>query len=346
MNRGVSVVICCYNSSMRLPVTLQKIARLDTHGIAVEVIVVDNGSTDRTGEIAHAEWARQNRPFPLQVELEREPGLAAARSKGLAVSNFEYVIFCDDDNWLDNQYARRAIALMEQNPQVAIIGGINEAACETPPPEWFLLLSDAYAVGRQGATSGEVWAVWGAGMVLRKSVLQRLERAGFQALLSDRKGSSLSSGGDFELCQAIKLAGFKVWYDEGLKLQHFMTSGRLTEAYIRRLFHSTAYCMLGLQPYMSAFERNLRSETEVTRTIFLRKAARLGWQVAGDFIRFRPLVALLRKDLPFRLNFRRRLLTIWIYLTRTGELVENTRRVVALRLRLTPVPTFARTHSP
>ncbi len=56
---GVSVIICCYNSSSRIIPTLQNLVkqRVPNH-IPWEVIVVNNASTDNTGEVAKETWQR------------------------------------------------------------------------------------------------------------------------------------------------------------------------------------------------------------------------------------------------------------------------------------------------
>ncbi|MBK6904811.1 MAG: glycosyltransferase [Saprospirales bacterium] len=60
---GVSVVVCCYNSSARLPATLEHLAHQSLPaGLPVEVIVVDNNSKDRTAETALGEWERLGNP--------------------------------------------------------------------------------------------------------------------------------------------------------------------------------------------------------------------------------------------------------------------------------------------
>ena len=305
------MIICCYNSSQRLPETLRKIASLNTDGIEVEVIVVNNASKDNTVEVAETEWARHRSNLAFRIENQSIPGLAAARSKGVAASNHKYILFCDDDNWLDRNYLLYALELMQAHPEVGALGGVSHPACEVTAPPWFNALQAAYAVGRQGRSSGEVWVLWGAGLVLRKDALQSLRAAGFQELLSDRKGNNLSSGGDHELCWALRLAGYKLWYDERLELQHFVPKDRLTEMYIRRLFRSTAYCVLGLQPYQSILERDIRTNESINRTIFWRKAARLFVELAKDSARLVPFRAIIQNDLPRKLDLSRRLDNRW-----------------------------------
>jgi cellulose synthase/poly-beta-1,6-N-acetylglucosamine synthase-like glycosyltransferase len=57
-NWGVSVVICCYNSSQRLPQTLGHLLAQECEvDLPWEVIVVDNASTDGTAEVARSVWS-------------------------------------------------------------------------------------------------------------------------------------------------------------------------------------------------------------------------------------------------------------------------------------------------
>lgn len=89
----VSVVIPCFNAERYIAATLRSV--LAQHGVQLEVIVVDDGSTD--GSVAVVE-----REFP-QVRLIRRPnsGVAAARNAGIAAARADWIAFCDaDDIWL------------------------------------------------------------------------------------------------------------------------------------------------------------------------------------------------------------------------------------------------------
>jgi glycosyltransferase involved in cell wall biosynthesis len=85
----VSVVIPCYNQARFLPDAVRSIS---AHIARVQVIVVDDGSTDDTAAVARN----------LNVILVRQGnrGLAAARNRGLRTSTGEFVIFLDADDRL------------------------------------------------------------------------------------------------------------------------------------------------------------------------------------------------------------------------------------------------------
>lgn len=239
---GISVVICCYNSHKRLPDTLLHLSRqVVPDRIPVEILLVDNNSTDHTTEVAQKTWEKLNAPFLLRVLAQPIQGLAHAREKGIKEAGFEYIVLCDDDNWLEENYLRLTHEILTSNTEIGVLGGQSEAVSDVPFPDWFSTYQAGYAVGVQGLESGDITSrryVWGAGMALRKSVYQKLKEAGFHSMLSDRKGNQLSSGGDSEICAWFILVGYKLWYDSRLRFKHYIPKERLTVEYCNNLFMS------------------------------------------------------------------------------------------------------------
>lgn len=236
---GVSIVICCYNSAARLHPTLAHIARQRVgNDISWEVIVVNNNSSDATVEVAVREWRKLGLNIPFRLVHEPMAGLSAARKKGFQSAEFEYVIFCDDDNWLDERYVQVAYETMKKHPEVGVLGGKIEAVCAKAPPFWFDHFKYAYAVGEQNASEGDISQrrfVWGAGMVVRKSIWETIAGSGFKTGLSGRKGASLSAGEDSELSMLALMLGYRLWYTPALRLRHFIPADRLTWTYLVRL---------------------------------------------------------------------------------------------------------------
>lgn len=237
--RGISVVVCCYNSSLRLPRTLKHLADQKVRSnVNCEVIVVDNNSCDSTAHAAKAEWLRLGEPYPLTVVSEDNPGLSNARKKGIQTARYEYICFCDDDNWLCDTYLETAIVVMDSNPSIGVLAGQGVAVSDIVIPNWFYTYYRSFACGVLDLESGDVTKrqeVWGAGMVIRRSVYLDLRKAGFQHLSLDREGEKLTSGGDTEICYWHILVGYKLWYDERLVFEHYMPSSRLSKDYLRSL---------------------------------------------------------------------------------------------------------------
>jgi len=239
---GFSVVVCCHNSANRLHETFSHLARQEVNEKqSWELILVDNASTDGTSEIAAKLWANLNSPCPFYLVREVQLGLSYARRAGVLQARFDFIIFCDDDNWLAPDYATRAVGFLQAHPDVGVVGGRCKPVMEglgTDYPEWFFTYADSYAVGVQSLRSGDVTSrgyVWGAGMALRAALLKHIYSSSVQSCLSDRMGSKLSSGGDSEICRWYQMAGFRLWYEESMQLCHFVPSSRQCTEYVERL---------------------------------------------------------------------------------------------------------------
>ncbi len=117
----LSVVICTRNGARTLPAALAAIESQSLDRSRYEVIVVDDGSTDGTAEIARGQGARV-------VSLDPGGGLAAARNAGVRAAKAPAIAFTDDDcrpgrEWL------AAIAGALSNPAVDGVGGRVLPAC-------------------------------------------------------------------------------------------------------------------------------------------------------------------------------------------------------------------------
>lgn len=245
---GVSIIVCCYNSAKRLPKTLFHLAKQNiTKGI--EVIIVDNNSSDDTAEVAKSLWEELNNPFPLRIAFEAQPGLTKAREKGIEVALYDYLIFCDDDNWLDENYAINTMQLFDADEEIMILGGQGNPVFESDKPFWFENFYQSYAVGKQEVKSGFVSLVYGAGLGIRKTILKNPKFYAIPFFLNDRVGTRLSSGGDSETCLRVKLLGGKIFYSEKLTFYHFLTTNRLTWKYLQNLHIGFSYSFVPLHVY-------------------------------------------------------------------------------------------------
>jgi dolichyl-phosphate beta-glucosyltransferase len=95
VNPFLSIIIPAHNEEHRLPQTLQNVLNFVTQqSYSTEVLVVENGSSDRTLEIA-ANFASQHPGFRVVCEKERGKGLAVRR--GMLEAAGEYRFMCDSD---------------------------------------------------------------------------------------------------------------------------------------------------------------------------------------------------------------------------------------------------------
>ena len=276
MQEGVSIVVCCHNSARLLPETLSHLAaqQFSSAPPSCEVIVVDNASTDDTVKVARECWP-DDRPIPLRIVPEPKLGLSNARLRGIAEAKYSIVCFVDDDNLVNDDWAEIVSRVMSEHPEVGACGGQTEAQCEVAQPLWFELFQNYYAVGQQAEQEGDITDargyLWGAGLCLRKEAFERLFENGFGFLLSDRKGEALSSGGDAELCYALKLTGWRLWYEPQLRLRHFLTAPRLQWNYLRRISRGFGAATAAIDSYEMAFK-------DEPSTVVERLRRTWGWQ--------------------------------------------------------------------
>jgi len=94
-NPLLSIIIPAFNEEKRLPNTLEKVfGFLRKQSYSSEVIVVDNGSWDKTLETAQS-FQKENKDLRVFHELERGKGLAVR--KGMLAATGEYLFMCDAD---------------------------------------------------------------------------------------------------------------------------------------------------------------------------------------------------------------------------------------------------------
>ncbi len=233
---GISIILCCHNSSERLPKTLEALARLTLpDNVPVELVLVNNASTDHTASIAEALWASYSSPPLLRVIEEPQPGVLFARIKGIAAAKYELVVFCDDDNWLAEDYLLNAWERMSGNPRIGALGGRGIAESEIPLPEWFEANKTGFACGEQWPRTGictNRMYLWGAGLVTRKSILVKVFDPQFPMVLTGHKENLALAGDDMEICKRIILLGYDLFYDSSLVYHHFIEANRLTLDYL------------------------------------------------------------------------------------------------------------------
>jgi glycosyltransferase involved in cell wall biosynthesis len=234
------VIICCFNSELRIKQTLEALSKLVIpDDVRCEFILVDNNCSDKTVEVALGTWREFKSVIPLQIVFQKTPGLANARRKGTEVSTHPVLVFCDDDNWLTEQYVQFALEVLERDSMVAAVGGHGVPVFEgNGKPAWFDDYCEAFAIGRQDTNieNGKLISLYGAGLVIRRAALEFIDEAGFKPYFTGRKGKYLSSTEDTELTNVMVLCGFKLVYVKEMIFFHFMPSVRMNKTYLNDLF--------------------------------------------------------------------------------------------------------------
>ncbi|GAB2545099.1 glycosyltransferase family 2 protein [Rufibacter soli] len=110
----VSVVIPCYNQGHYLATAIESV--LSQQNVQVEVVIIDDGSTDNSRVVAQG--------FPQVKYLYQEnQGLSAARNAGIYYCSGEFVVFLDADDWLVEGALSVNAGFLQQNKLLAFVSG-------------------------------------------------------------------------------------------------------------------------------------------------------------------------------------------------------------------------------
>jgi CDP-glycerol glycerophosphotransferase len=115
----VSVVLIAFNDRHRLGRAVQSV--LSQPGPAVELVVVDDGSTDGTADVA-AEWARRDPRVRVVTRPSNSGGCGAPRNDGLDAATGRYLMFLDSDDELEPGAVARLVATAERSGVDVVIG--------------------------------------------------------------------------------------------------------------------------------------------------------------------------------------------------------------------------------
>lgn len=129
----VSVIVPAYQAEAYLDEALESALAQD-HS-AYEIILIDDGSTDRTGEIAAAHGVR--------VQRQPNRGPAAARNAGLALARGELLTILDSDDVWPSYRLSRQVAHLRAHPEDGMVMGLTEAFVTPgePRPAHFPLIA-------------------------------------------------------------------------------------------------------------------------------------------------------------------------------------------------------------
>ncbi len=115
---AVSVVIPLYRVERYLPDLLDSLTAQHPGAYRLELIFVDDGSPDRSAEMAEA-WLAGSR-FDGRVLRQANAGVSAARNAGLDVATGDWVTFPDSDDYLDPGYFRAVAAFARTHPEATL----------------------------------------------------------------------------------------------------------------------------------------------------------------------------------------------------------------------------------
>ena len=295
----VSIVICTLNRSQALKACLRSLeAQVGVVPDDVEVVIIDNGSSDDTPTVAK-DFRRYSR-FVVRWCVEERVGLSNARNRGVAEATNQIILFLDDDarpapGWL----AAHLRAFAETDAHC--VGGRIRLDWEAPRPRWLHPALDPFLgfidLGDERASFAFPRRYPGGGNIaFRREVFETVGQ--FDPQLGVRPGRVVGSE-ETDLCYRLERAGGRIVYEPHAEVSHPVPASKLTKRWFRRrAYHAgRTGCLVELRHLGRArlFGRNLKR-------LFLSKPAaeqakpaphdRPSWRAALFLARFRLLFAL------------------------------------------------------
>lgn len=270
----ISVIFPTRNRADLLKLALQSLTQQTLSQESYEILVIDNGSTDQTANIAK-EFIKK---LPnLRYFHAPEPGLHTGRNKGMLEAKGDILVYADDDieafpTWLET------IKNAFNNPDIAMVGGNNIPLFLEEPPEWLTALwerpilkegrylpslSLLYLKGESRLFSPSF--VWGCNFSIRKSLL--LEARGFHPDGMPKELIRFRGDGETYVSQFVINSGSKCLFHPDASVYHKVTPERMTfEYFYQRGFNqgvSDSYTIL----------RNKNLNQPLIKRNFLRRIA-------------------------------------------------------------------------
>lgn len=276
-----SLIICSRNRARSLENTLHRVLE-QQYGPGLEIVLVDNGSTDDTQAVIEA--FTENSPHPVKSILEPELGLSHARNTGVRIASGDIVVFIDDDAYPCNCDWIEKLAEPYSRDEVAAAGGdILPVWPGEGQPDWLhtsLLPCLGIMVDRQAITAPVSYPnyPWGANVSFRKNLLERY--GGFRPDLG-RKGDVPLAGEETELCMRLQNRGFEIVRVARAPVFHVLRAEELTVEYLMRI---APYQGISDRVVETLYSSRLRILLKQAKRVFLLLTHIAGWAWFSIFV--------------------------------------------------------------
>ncbi|WP_026506004.1 glycosyltransferase [Butyrivibrio sp. NC3005] len=120
MNTCISIIIPAYNIEGYIGKCLDSALNQDFPQNEIEVIVIDDGSTDETGKIIDTYAEKDSR---IKVIHKKNEGVSAARNDGISIAKGKYILFFDGDDFEKQNTCTKLVEIAEKDISEAVIFG-------------------------------------------------------------------------------------------------------------------------------------------------------------------------------------------------------------------------------
>ena len=233
----LTVAICTRNRCEMLRQSLERMRALQIPAMTDwEILVVDNGSTDRTGDVVSDFTSR----LPIRCVPEPRGGLSHARNRAVADAKGKYILWTDDDVLVDREWLSAYRLAFASAPDASLFGGPISAAFDGTPPAWLAQtlprIGGVFALRDLGGepvplrAEGRV-VPFGANYAVRTAEQRRYA---YRTELGRQPRNTAIVGEEVDVMVRMLDAGATGWWVPGARVQHRIPRERQTIRYLRR----------------------------------------------------------------------------------------------------------------
>lgn len=200
----VSFVIPAYNSERTIEKCIKSILSQKSEGVEIEVIVVDDGSTDKTAAVAQG----------LGAKVIRKPhsGVPESINVGIGSSKGDLVALVDSDIYICEDWLKKALNEMAKGYDAVNTTRMNPPPAMKPHESlYYRILSATFSLGSKFVEGVEIPALGDASLIKRE-VFEKV--GGFDESFSPVGGQDVEFG--IRVCKY----GFKTKYSRDAKYYH------------------------------------------------------------------------------------------------------------------------------
>ena len=242
----ITIAICTRNRAGTLEPAVKSL--LPQLGNGVDLLVIDNSSTDRTPEIL-ANFARENPN--IKTHPEETLGIAPARNAALRLAQGDWVLFFDDDELAPTDWIQkyRAFFAKHPHPPLGAVGGGCEPQFDVTPPRWYNIERARFDMGSDDCKLTGKRTPGAGNCAYHRETVLRL--GGFS--------NELARAEDTDLNMRLQKAGYEVWWLAGAPILHLTPVARTSISAIMRVafIEGRAYARLRLKHCEGVLSREL-----------------------------------------------------------------------------------------
>lgn len=226
-----SVLLATYNGERTIGRTLAELERMVGHRRPLEILVIDNGSTDGTPDIIRSFESR----LPVRYLYCAKRGKNTALNHGLGAARGDLIVLTDDDVLPFPDWLQAFETLAAEHAEVDVFGGRIVPEWSAPPPAWtrhvpsnvvFSIHPDTVPEGCERPGT-----IWGGNMMVRARVFRSGFR--FDESLGPSRGS-YAMGGETDFNARASAAGYRLRFSNRPVVRHIIRKSQFERKWIFR----------------------------------------------------------------------------------------------------------------